>query len=96
MERLRKSDYKLVSFPIDLTTEYTPFWFRFVKVEIVSSNYLSCVISPSDSANLKKDPPPICSISNILNEKLVISLDSPAKMTSSASSVILGLAAKSR
>jgi hypothetical protein len=40
--------------------EYTPFWFKLEKVEIVKSNSSTEVMLCKDSASLKNDPPPIC------------------------------------
>jgi hypothetical protein len=39
-----------------------PFWLSWVKVEMVRSSFFSMFISVMASPNLKKDPPPICSM----------------------------------
>ena len=47
--------------PIDLMTEYMPFWFKVLKVDIVRVSYCKFIILFNDYANLKKEPPPIYS-----------------------------------
>jgi hypothetical protein len=52
---------------IYLIIAQTPFWFKLENVEIVKFNIYKFFIFPSFYPKVKNDPPPIWSISKILN-----------------------------
>ena len=75
-DRFRVSFLRECNLEMALMTVYTPFWFKLEKVEIVRESSSKEVICCRVYANLKKEPPPICSIlyrivvySNILKVK---------------------------